>query len=305
MQKQSTRKRNTNATTTTLVGVRLGDDRKIDKTKSPDVIDKIRVLKIMNGVAFVIHIISFIVALVLSIINEDKSLSTEVTTDFINPANGSNVVGVQSLGFYKIIWVDLPFPLITAIFHLIIAFVPTVNSYYNNQVFNAESNPLRWLEYAITASLMTYVILQLSGVTNLFLLLLVGVVCNVILQAQGYLMEKYNPPLAKANNNVDWWPTLIGWIIFVFQWVVIWVYFSVTVSNVGSAPGYVWAIIFGLFFQFSLFGLVQLLHYLPYQNFLSSIYAVEIAYITLSLTSKLFLTWTLQLGIIINPSDST
>ena len=141
---------------------------------------------------------------------------------------------------------------------------------------------------------MTWVIAQLVGITNIFLLLAVAVFGNVLLQLQGHLMEEVNIN-HKEKKRVNWWPTIIGWAIFVGQWACILTYFialATTTDSVGP-PAFVWVIIIGLLVIFDIFGLVQFLHYLGWPRFLRSTYGVEVTYITLSLTSKLFLTWTL------------
>ena len=140
---------------------------------------------------------------------------------------------------------------------------------------------------------MTWVIAQLVGITNLFLLLAVAVLGNILLQLQGHLMEEMNVK-HKERGRVNWWPTIIGWAIFVGQWACILTYFIVpAVSDPVGPPTFVWVIVIGLVVIFAVFGLVQLLHYVGWPRWLASTYGVEIAYIVLSLTSKLFLTWTL------------
>lgn len=141
---------------------------------------------------------------------------------------------------------------------------------------------------------MTWVIAQLVGITNIFLLLAVAVLGNILLQLMGHLMEEMNVN-HKETKKINWWPTIIGWAIFVGQWACILTYFIVpaVIDSVGP-PAFVWVIIIGLVAIFAIFGLVQLLHYAPWgPRWLSTTYGVEIAYIILSLTSKLFLTWTL------------
>lgn len=67
-------------------------------------------LRRWNIAAGLLHLASFFAALGVSIAYNDRSYQTELSTDF----NGV----LRSLGMYRVVWVDLPFPLITAIFHL-------------------------------------------------------------------------------------------------------------------------------------------------------------------------------------------
>ena len=264
-----------------------------------------------NKWAFVLHGVSFVAALIMVIIFASGSLQTELTTDFrvydsmsTNPSQaGPFSVKQKSLGFYQLAWVELPFPLITSIFHGIIAFVPYVNQHYTRDAIIDGTNWIRWLEYAITASFMTWVIMQASGVTNVLILIVVGIIGNIVLQYQGYLMEKLN--VGKSKRDVVWGPTVVGWLVFVGQWIIIMTYFfSAVASRTDGVPLFVYFIVIGLFFQFSLFGVVQLLHYWERPRFLAKYldtgYKTERAYIILSFVSKFFLDWTLIFGIVTN-----
>lgn len=270
-----------------------------------------RILVNLNIAAFVLHACSFIAALGVSIAFASQSFQTELTTDFrrydanaTSPSSAGKFSStIVSHGYYQLVWIDLPFPFITALFHALIAFVPAIRSAYLRDVLSNRGNYLRWLEYSITASLMTWVILQLSGVTNVLMLVMVGVVCNVALQSQGYLQEKL--------RRVSWIPTLVGWLIFAMQWSIIFSYFFTAITSarpigVEQAPWFVYVIVIGLFFFFALFGLVQLTHIAEWPRFMASGYAQDIAYLILSLTSKLFLTWNLLIGIATNgPASSS
>jgi hypothetical protein len=238
-----------------------------------------RVLYYLNVFGFIIHLSSFIAALVVSIIFAPQSYQSELSTDF----NGH----YQSLGSYSLIWVDLPFPIITAFFHALIAFSPSIwNSYAKSVLETQEGNSLRWIEYSITASLMIWVIMQLAGITNVLTLIVGGVLGNIAMQWQGYLQETF-----KTKTYI---PTFVGWIIFIGQWSTILTYFF---STNGNVPWFVYSIVIGLLILFSIFGLIQLTYVTKYPQFMSSAYAQEIAYLLMSLTAKLFLTWNLLIGI--------
>jgi hypothetical protein len=265
---------------------------------------KERVLWWLNAVACVLHACSFIAALAVSIVFASQSFRTEITSDFRRyDANATGDVGpfsseLRTLSTYPLIWVDLPFPLITAIFHGVIAFSPVVWKYYKESVFEEGGNPLRWIEYSITASLMIWVIMQLSGITNLFILLVVGIFGNIALQWQGYLQERM--------KGRSWVPTAVGWLIFLGQWIIILAYFFTAITSprpadVQRVPWFVYSIVIGLFFLFSTFGLIQLAYMAGWPRFMKTAYAQEIAYLVMSFTAKLFLTWNLLIGIAVNP----
>lgn len=257
-----------------------------------------RVLWWLNAVACVLHASSFIAALAVSIVFASQSFRAEITSDFRRyDATGNFSSEIRSLNVYPLIWVDLPFPIITAIFHGVIAFSPWVWNYYKESVFDEGGNPLRWIEYSITASLMIWVIMQLSGVTNLLTLLVVGILGNVALQWQGYLQERM--------KGRSWVPTLVGWLIFMGQWIIILSYFFTAITSprpmdVARVPWFVYTIVLGLFLIFAVFGLIQLAYMTGWPRFMKTAYAQEIAYLVMSFTAKFFLTWNLLIGIAVN-----
>ena len=263
-----------------------------------------RTLFILNFIAAIVHGVSFFGALGIAIwaqISDNiNAIPGVLTWDFGNlivngtlvDLNTTNpIASPQFVGPYPLVWVDIAFPFITCLFHAGIAWsLRNPNGYYQRELTERNRNPLRWIEYSLTATLMTYIICQLVGISNIFLLLAVAVFGNVILQLQGHLMETLN---SNQSKGINWWPTAIGWIIFLGQWVCIWTYFlyAAFADPVGP-PVFVYVIVIGLFVSYAIFGLIQLMHYARFRNFLSSTFAVEVAYITLSFTSKLYLTWT-------------
>lgn len=267
-----------------------------------------------NRAAFFAHAAYFVVLVILAAIYSDGSLKVETTTDFRiydgaalgPPEAGPFSTTLKSLGFTTLIWIQLAFPFITAFFHFILAYVPSIRKRYSYLALVEGRNPYRWGEYSVSASFMTLTILWVSGVTNLFVLLITGVVCNVALQAMGSFMEQLNPPnKSKRKGGVNWEPTIVGWVIFVGQWAVIFTYFFKAVTSdrppgTNGPPWFVYTIVIGLFFQFALFGIIQLLHYLRWPWFLASAYQIERGFIILSFVAKITLSLVLDIGIITN-----
>lgn len=214
----------------------------------------------LNKIACILHFSSFVAALVVSIIYASKS--------YLGVIDG--------LPPYPLLWVDLPFPILTSFFHGIIGFYPKVQKMYVYYITKENRNPFRWIEYSITATLMTWVILQLAGVSNIYLLVFCGIVGNIALQAQGHLQEKI--------GSKSYIPTLIGWMIFSGQWTIILIHFS----YLSSPPWFVTSIIIGMFVFFFMFGYVQISS--------KSAYEQDMMYLILSFTSKFYLTWNLLIA---------
>lgn len=249
--------------------------------KKPFFAEKVKTLKRLNLGAGLLHGVNFIVAAVLIGIYNNRSIVTTITTDFR--------FSLRQQSVYQLLWVELPFSAVTCLFHLYLSLASEQQTHYAEYVFIKGKNPYRWIEYGITASLMTWVILQIAGVTNVFLLIMVGIIANMVLQYQGYLMESMNPPKRDATA---WGPMISGWLLFAGQWAVILSYFFDQVTSTTS-PWWVYTIVIGCFAQFCLFGIVQLMQYNG-----QTTYWAEIAYITLSYTSKFYLNWNLVIAML-------
>ena len=276
-----------------------------------------RSLRNCNIAAAIFHLISFGAALAVTLVFLEGSAQVALTTDFLaydanatvsNGGTAPDQAGPFSqvcrvLGYYQIIWVLEFEPLITAIFHAVIAGVPAVNEYYSRNVLLAGRNPIRWAEYSITATMMIWVIAQVSGITNVVWLVVLAL-SNVALQYTGYVMEDMNLEPRK-EKPVRWVGTVLGWLLFVAQWVPVFTYFFAVITSdrpptAEMVPVFVYLVVFGLFFLFSLFGLVVTLHYLGWPRWLAPLINYERAMVTLSFVAKFALTWIILIGVATN-----
>lgn len=140
---------------------------------------------------------------------------------------------------------------------------------------NQGRNPIRWLEYSLSASTMQVMIALLSGVQDVLLLFAVGMFMSLCM-VFGYLAE-----LDQQRRDLHFW---IGCIPFLASW-------AITLSTFGLAaspdmPNFVYAIIIVLILLESLFGWNQWRNAVYVQR--------EKGYILLSPTAKLALaamTW--------------
>jgi hypothetical protein len=259
---------------------------------------------LLNWIAGGAHLLIFATVLVLTIIYWNSSLVVQITADWRKydptppgpPESGDFSTEIYSLGYYRLLPVLLPFPLLTALMHFLLASV--LRKRYYKSVSDA-CNYFRWLEYSVTASFMTWVLMQLVGITNIFHLLVIGVIGNVALQFCGYAMEKMNP--MGMTGSINWWPTYVGWFIFLGQWSMIATYFFEAVASSATAvPWFVYATFIGEFINFSLFGLLQILHFMQVKFWRFDITAyssMEFYYILLSFFAKTYLALILAIGI--------
>lgn len=164
--------------------------------------------------------------------------------------------------------------------------------------------PLRWLEYAVSAGLMLYLIATLSG-AGTFVLVCFLVASNCCLQFFGWLIETLRSEESVVSTATSSVMTM-AWMLFLCQWAVIVVCFALTVQHASvHVPDTVYAIIVVLFFFFVLFGVNQSLWVYGYYDRCtrSPNDAADIGYTALSWSSKTSLTWMIYFGVIRERSD--
>ena len=145
--------------------------------------------------------------------------------------------------------------------------------------------PHRWIEYSVSASIMMVAILLLTGVTDIWTLLLAFTLCAVT-QAMGYAGEAYPG---------NWFFFLIGSCLMVPPWVVVYYTFYKSLSNGTSTPPlFVYYIVWSLFVLFMSFAVVNALQRL--HLWITTPYIAERWYMFLSLFAKSALAWQIYFG---------
>lgn len=254
-------------------------------------------------VAAVLHLLSFAAILAVFLVRDTTSrVRGAVYTDVWNVETGT--VSYAKLGDgYELTYVILTMTGLTGLIHIYQAvrcYSKRESAYKRNARLGI--NRTRWSEYSVTAALMTWVLCQLCGITNLYVLLAVAIFGNILLQWQGYYFEvaladrerlymdrSVDPVTLRFNVAV---PMLRGFLIFFFQWAVITISFVRTVgASTQDVPWFVWSSFFGIFFMFLGFPAIQILY--ANKKWIKDWYWYEWFFILLSLVSKLFLDWTL------------
>jgi hypothetical protein len=241
----------------------------------------------------IIHGLSFVIFLILAIYSEKNIPYALLTSDF-SYFDVTFKPLIQALGNYKLSWVLLSFPLITCLFHIYISII--IYKDYKYKLLFKGIQAYRWIEYSITAGIMTWVIWALSGGTNIFIGLSL-VVLNLNMNIYGYITELVNSTRSKniINNQelknsssyieiyeylykkkyelkdkVIFWPIILGFLNFGLIWGIILSYFFEAIaSNSSNVPWWIWTIDIGLLIQFLNFGLVMLFHYMSKQYLIS------------------------------------
>lgn len=147
----------------------------------------------------------------------------------------------------------------------------------------AGTNPMRYAEYGVSATLMTLVIASFSGVRDVTGLLLLAVM-TVVLMGLGAVVEK-----TASKGGTQSWPVLGGaWLLFAGVWAAIIYSFISTVSDSEEAPDWLPAIVFFEMGIFALFGLLSLAYVYKW-NVFGNFATVEKGFLVLSFTAKAFL----------------
>lgn len=253
------------------------------------------VLDITNWIGAVLHAINTFGTLALFLLTYKDTFRGFLTTTTLD---GNLLPDKDNLGrvaaWYILIW----FSPITSFFHLALSTFPGIRPNYHLSVFKRNRNPYRWIEYSITASIMTWVIMMLSGVVNLFLLI-DGVFLNVAMNIFGYVLEVVMQGTRPEKKRLVFWKYLFfGFVPFVPVWLnIFYHFFSALSANSSDVPWYVWSIVFGLCGAYLLFPLVLILHYNKWPKFMGYPIWKELGFIFSSWIAKTMLVWFLAIGL--------
>ena len=170
---------------------------------------------------------------------------------------------------------------LSAFFHLLIA-SPLGWSRYRQELTD-EINRFRWVEYALSSTLMIIVIALLTGIQDIAALIALSG-ANVAMILFGWIMEVTNPP----RRSRTWWtPFVMGSIVGAVPWTTIAIYI---VGGGSDVPNFVYAIFVSIFLLFNCFAINQWLQYRRIGRWHNYLFG-ERAYIWLSLTAKSVLAW--------------
>jgi hypothetical protein len=153
-------------------------------------------------------------------------------------------------------------------------------------------NPIRWVEYSFSSSVMIVVIAALAGVQEVGTLIAIfGVNAAMILF--GWSMEIAN----EGRDRPQWLHYVFGCIAGVVPWMVIFatILISATEPNSAPIPAFVIAIFVTLFISFNVFAINQVLQYRKVGSWRDYLYG-ERAYMLFSLIAKSLLAWQVFFG---------
>jgi hypothetical protein len=152
-------------------------------------------------------------------------------------------------------------------------------------------NPIRWVEYSFSSSVMIVVIAALAGVQEIGTLIAIFGV-NAAMIMFGWSME-----IGSEGRAPQWLHYIFGCIAGAVPWLVIFVTILISATEPNSAPipGFVIAIFVTLFVFFNVFAANMVLQYKKIGGWRDYLYG-ERAYMLFSLIAKSLLAWQVFFG---------
>ncbi|MFH0751117.1 MAG: heliorhodopsin HeR, partial [Chloroflexota bacterium] len=144
---------------------------------------------------------------------------------------------------------------LSAIAHFAVAF-PS-RGWYEARLARSQ-NPARWIEYALSSSVMIAVIATLAGIQEIGTLAAIFGI-NATMNLFGWSMEAAN----EGRTRIQWLHYVFGCIAGAVPWLVIAIALGTSATEPGAAPipGFVIAIFVSLFVSFNVFALNMVLQY--------------------------------------------
>jgi hypothetical protein len=243
-----------------------------------------------NAALSVLHLVQAAVILALSFAKNPIVTSPVVGTYLRFDQATSHLVTAQ-----RSIW-ELPigpavalFFLMSSVAHFMMAF--PARRWYEAHLARGQ-NPIRWIEYSFSSSVMIVVIAALAGVQEVGTLIAIFG-ANAAMIMFGWSMEIAN----EGRDRPQWLHYIFGCIVGAVPWLVVFVTLLISATEPGSAPipGFVIAIFVTLFAFFNIFAINMVLQYRKVGRWCDYLYG-ERAYMLFSLIAKSLLAWQVFFG---------
>lgn len=247
--------------------------------------DRARSLRRWNIALGALHFIQFAAMLGLSFI-KDPIVTAPISSSYLSfdQATRTLVQAERNLFNLPIGPAVALFFLASAVAHFTLAF--PLRDWYERSLARGQ-NPVRWLEYAISSSIMIVVIAVLSGIQDIGALIAIFG-ANASMNLFGWSMEAAN----EGRSRVQWLHYIFGCFAGAIPWIVIFIALvtASTAPNATGIPGFVIAIFISLFVSFNVFAINMVLQYRKIGRWADYLYG-ERAYMILSLVAKTLLAW--------------
>jgi Heliorhodopsin len=243
-----------------------------------------------NASLSLLHLIQAIAILALSFARNPIVTSPVVGTYLHFDETSRHLVTAQ-----RHLW-DLPVGPAVAVFFLMSAAAHFAMAFPARRWYEARlargQNPIRWIEYSFSSSVMIVVIAALAGVQEIGTLIAIFG-ANAAMILFGWSMEAAN----EGRDRPQWLHYVFGCIIGIVPWVVIFLTLlvSATEPNAAPIPGFVIAIFVTLFVFFNVFAINMVLQYRKVGRWRDYLYG-ERTYMLFSLLAKSLLAWQVFFG---------
>jgi hypothetical protein len=261
-----------------------------DVTAPPLDPDRANSLFRWNAVLAALHGVQGLLILGLSFAKDPMVTSPVVSSYLTFDAATETLVPAQRALF------ELPigpavalFLFMSAIAHFLLAW--PLRSWYERRLA-AGIQPMRWLEYSLSSSVMIIIIASLSGIQEIGTLVAIFGV-NAAMNLFGWSMESANQGRAKTQ----WNHYVFGVVAGIVPWIVIGIALWSAATEPGAAaiPGFVWAIFVSLFISFNIFAITMILQYGKVGRWKDYLVG-EKTYMFMSLFAKTILAWQVFAG---------
>lgn len=249
----------------------------------PAIEPRLKSLKAWNWSMFVLHAVQGGIMLGIS-----SNFALPVVSNFLkfNPATLKLAPVMETITHLRIGPLVAAFLFLSAAAHLANALG---FKWYSGNLMKG-MNPSRWMEYALSSSLMIVVIAMLVGIYDIVsLMALFGL--NAMMILFGWMMELHNQTTPKTNWTAFWFGSLAG----ILPWIGIALYLFGSGDATHHAPTFVYWIYLSMFLFFNCFAINMVLQYKkvgPWRDYLYG----ERAYMILSLVAKSLLAWQVFAG---------
>jgi hypothetical protein len=242
-------------------------------------------LRRFNLMMFVLHAVQGVLMLVLS-----SDFSLPITTSFVqfNATTQRLEPILNTIADMRIGPLVAGFLLLSSLAH----FCVSVGSGFRWYVRNLQkgANYARWMEYALSSSLMILVIALLVGIYDIATLLCIFFL-NMMMILFGWMMELHN----QTTQRTNWTSFIFGCIAGIVPWIAVFIYLIGAGSGANEVPAFVYWIYVSIFIFFNVFAINMILQYKKVGRWRDYVFG-ERAYIILSLVAKSLLAWQVWAG---------
>ncbi len=261
-----------------------------DVTAAPLAQDRANNLFRWNAVLAALHGIQGLIILALSFAKDPIVTSPVVSSYLTFDTATETLVPAQRALF------ELPigpavalFLFMSAIAHFLLAW--PLRGWYERRLA-AGIQPMRWLEYSLSSSVMIIIIATLSGTQEIGTLVAIFGV-NAAMNLFGWSMESAN----QGRTRTQWNHYVFGVVAGIVPWIVIGIALWSAATEPGAAeiPAFVWVIFVSLFISFNIFAITMILQYGKIGRWRDYLVG-EKTYMFMSLFAKTILAWQVFAG---------